>query len=236
MQGYREVQAVVLRTRDQGEADRRVSLLTPSGRIEVKAPGTRRMKSRLGGILQPPTFASVTIYEKGRGRTVTGAEPIESFAGVHDDLRRLAAAQVLLEICDVTSGEEDALSPFLSLVQGLRAVAREDDTGWALLRAELGLLTAYGWGLQLDRCMDCGEDLRPSLHYQVELGGFTCGRCQHMGVSVSGQALHALASAQAGDGPGGDVSAARGLLHLTWAARLERRLESARFAEEVLGT
>lgn len=235
MPEYREVQAIVLSAKDQGEADRRLSLLTPSGRVVARAPGTRKMKSRLGGVLQPPSFVSVTLYERGRQRTVTGAATIESFARVRDDLERLAAAQVLLEICDVGAGEEDAVSPFIALVEGLREIAGGEDPGWSLLRAELRLLAAYGWRLQLDRCADCGEDLRAPLHYAVEMGGFTCARCAQSGVRVSDGVLEALRRGQAGEVSGGDVTAARGILHLTWAARLERRLEGARFAEEVLG-
>lgn len=234
MAGYRELQAVVLSARDQGEADRRLALLTPTGRIVARAPGTRKVKSRLGGVLQPPAFVSLTLYERGTLRTVTGAATIESFAGIRDDLRRLAASQVLLEICDVTAGEEDALSPFLALVAGLRDLAGPGEPGWSLLRAELRLLAAYGWGLQFGRCVTCGRPPRPPLHYAVDLGGVSCGACAPQGLDVSAQAMEALSRAGAGQGPGGDAQGARGILHVTWQARLERRLESARFAEEVI--
>ena len=237
MSGYRETQAVVLRSQDLREADRRLSLLTPEGRCLARVPGARKAKSRLAGLLQPASLVQVTLYERpGAQAVVTGASQIASFRRLHEDLVRVAAAQVLLEICDVQSGEEEALRPFAMLAQALRLLDESSDPASAWLQGELGLLAAYGWGLELSRCVGCGGELRPPLKYQTELGGFTCGHCAAMGGVVAGEAaLSALRAAAAGEPPGPGAAEARAFLHLTWRAHLEAPLRSAAFAESVLG-
>jgi DNA repair protein RecO (recombination protein O) len=236
MSGYREIQAVVLRSQDLREADRRLTLLTPAGRTQARVPGARKAKSRLAGLLQPGSLVQVTLYERtGMQPVVTGASQIAAFRRLHEDLGRMAATQVLLEICDVQSGEEEAMRPFATLVQALRLLDEAEDSAAAWLQGELGLLAAYGWGIELTRCVGCGGELRPPLRYQVEFGGFTCGHCAMGGVAASEEALRALRAASAGTAPGTGAAEARRLLHLTWQAHLEAPLRSAAFAESVFG-
>ena len=238
MSGYRETQAVVLRSQDLREADRRITLLTPAGRALARVPGARKAKSRLAGLLQPASLVQVTLYERpGAQAVVTGAAQIASFRRLHEDLVRVAASQVLLEICDVQSGEEEALRPFTLLVQALRLLDESPDPAAAWLQGELGLLAAYGWGLELSRCVGCGGELRPPLRYQMEIGGFTCGRCSGIGgMTASASALEALRAAAGGASKGEGAAEARALLHLTWRGHLEAPLKSAEFAESLMRT
>ncbi len=236
MAGYREAQAIVLRVQEHAESDRRVTLLTPGGHLTARAPGARKAKSRLGSILQPAAVVEVTLYEKGRTPTITGVSSIEAFRPLQEDLMRLSAAQVLLEICDVTVGEEDAVKPFLTLAQALRRLSEAEDPAAAWLQGELALLGAYGWGLQLDRCASCGGELAPPLKYPVDFGGFACRRCAHAGgVGASERAVEALRAAGRMEAPGEAGTEARALLHLTWQAHLEGALRSVAFAESVFG-
>jgi len=235
--GYRETQAVVLRAQDLREADRRLSLLTPEGRLVARAPGARKAKSRLAGILQPASLVQVTLYERpGAQPVVTGASQIAAFRRLRDDLVAMAASQVLLEICDVQSGEEEAQLPFAMLAQALRLLDGAEDPAQACLQGELALLSAYGWGLDLTRCVGCGGALRAPLRYQVELGGFTCPGCAAMGgITASEDALLALRAAAGGTTAQRGAAEARALLHLTWRAHLEAPLKSADFLESVIG-
>ncbi len=70
----RTFEAIVLKSYDVGEADRFLVLLTRElGRITARAPGARRLKSRIGGSMLPFQHLALTCREQGNQRTVTGA-------------------------------------------------------------------------------------------------------------------------------------------------------------------
>lgn len=69
----RTFEAIVLKSYDVGEADRFLVLLTRElGRITARAPGVRRLKSRMGGSMLPFQHLTLTCREQGNQRTVTG--------------------------------------------------------------------------------------------------------------------------------------------------------------------
>jgi len=70
----RTFEAIVLKSYDVGEADRFLVLLTRElGRITARAPGVRRLKSRMGGSMLPFQHLTLSCREQGNQRTVTGA-------------------------------------------------------------------------------------------------------------------------------------------------------------------
>src|SRR5689334_3506872 len=94
-------EAVVLRHRRLGDADRIVTLLTPHrGKIDAVAKGALRPRSKLGGHLQPLTQVEVLL---AHGRTldiVTQAQMLDGFPQLHGDLDRLSTGMYLLELTD----------------------------------------------------------------------------------------------------------------------------------------
>ena len=59
-----KTEAVVLRARDLGEADRLLILLTPAwGKVRAVVRGARKPKSKLGGHLQPFTHVAIELVQ-----------------------------------------------------------------------------------------------------------------------------------------------------------------------------
>ena len=85
-----KTEAIVLRQRKLGEADRILTLHTPAhGKLDAKAKGVRKTTSRMSGHLQPLNRCMVQL---ARGRTmevIAGCETLESFQRLRDDLDRL---------------------------------------------------------------------------------------------------------------------------------------------------
>ena len=93
--------AIVLRHRRLGEADRIITLLTPGrGKIDVIAKGVLRSKSRMGGHLEPLTLVEAVLAHGRSMDVVTQAQTIDAFPAIHSDLDRLSAAMYLLELAD----------------------------------------------------------------------------------------------------------------------------------------
>ena len=96
-----KTEAIILRQRKLGEADRILTLHTPAhGKLDAKAKGVRKTTSRMSGHLQPLNRCMVQL---ARGRTmevIAGCETLESFQQLRDDLDRLSRALYVAELTD----------------------------------------------------------------------------------------------------------------------------------------
>src|SRR5688500_15988706 len=93
------VTAIVLRRKDSGERDRRLTLLTPElGKVDAIAKGARKGASRLAGSSDPLAMARMTLAKGKVNLFVTQAQPIHSFRGLRTDFERLSLALALVEL------------------------------------------------------------------------------------------------------------------------------------------
>ena len=169
--------AIVLKRRNQGEADRVLTVFTPgSGKRTLIAKGVRKPASRKAGHLEPFTHTSLLL---ARGRTwdlITQAETVYSFQGLREDLDRAAFAYYFAELIDAFTREEDAHPALFDLL--LVALEHLEKTPNLALTArwfELELLRLSGYQPQLFQCAICGTDLKPETNYfSLEHGGVLC--------------------------------------------------------------
>ncbi len=75
MSRTRSLSALILRAYDVGEADRFCVLLSrEEGRITARAPGVRRLTSRMGASLTPFSEVTIQIRESSAGNFIAGAQ------------------------------------------------------------------------------------------------------------------------------------------------------------------
>lgn len=178
MPGLYKDEGVVLKTIKLGEADRIITVFTrANGKVRAVAKGVRKTKSRFGGRLEPFTRVALMLY-RGRGDldTVTSAQIIEAYQGLHVDLDRLRAASALAEVVEkITPDREEAFSTYALLLSGLTALAA--DRGGSVVPAFLvKLLSLSGYHPELTACAGCGNG-RPLGGFSPSLGGAVCERC-----------------------------------------------------------
>ena len=112
-----KTQAIVLRQRKLGEADKIVTLYTAyGGRLDAVAKGVRRTKSRLAGHLEPLTLGSYLLAEGRELDIVTQAETIDPFPGLRNDLDRLGRALYCAELVDRLTSERSESTPIFRLL------------------------------------------------------------------------------------------------------------------------
>ncbi len=120
--------AIVLSRFDLGEADRVLTLITPTGgKLKAIAKGVRRPTSRLGGSLEP--FAELTVA-LARGRTfdvVTQVSVGHAWLRLRDSLESAATAWYLAELADRSLEERHAAEPLYLLLAPRLRVARRGD-------------------------------------------------------------------------------------------------------------
>lgn len=248
--------AVVLRTRNLGEKDRIMTLLSAeAGKFSAVARGARAPRSKLAAVSQPFTLARFLV---ARGRTLdiaTQAEIENAHTHIAGDLLHTAWAAYLCELCDAVP-ERQPDEPLFELLclalEALDQAAERDEADAAGLWFEARFLSLLGYAPTIGRCVACGEKIVVSPHdaqriaFSPVLGGTLCAACQARDpqrLAATAQALRALhqlgraASPLAADFASLTTASRRDLracLHRSLVAHLEVKLRSRKFLDEVL--
>jgi DNA repair protein RecO len=147
------VSVIVLRRRDSGESDRRLTVLTRElGKIDVIAKGARKGGSRLAGSSDPLAVAVMSLAEGKRNLYVTQAQPLSSFRGLRTDFDRLTFALAFVELCAAVLPYEQPVPEAFDLLRSvLQAIEAHEKPVVALVWGELQLMSIAGFLPQFDR-------------------------------------------------------------------------------------
>ncbi len=179
--------AVVLRRRDFSDADRILTVYTPSmGKRLLIAKGIRKTTSRKAGHLELFSHTSLLASHARTWDIITEVVTIESFRRLRDSLEGIGHAAYVCELVDSFTEEEDENQLLWDLLLfALReidaiSIQAEQQRADVLLRwFELRLLSFTGFQPELFRCVDCGQPLEPVTNFLVLAeGGVICPRCQ----------------------------------------------------------
>jgi DNA repair protein RecO (recombination protein O) len=172
-------EAIVLKRRDYGEADRILTVFTPDfGKLTLLAKGVRKTRSRKAGHVELFTDSTMLV---AKGRTwdlVSQAEMIEPFRALHDDLQRTSYAFYIAELLDGFTQERDSHPQiFVLLKETLSRLAASKDEVLPLVARffDLHLLSQMGYQPQLFQCIECHQALEPvTNYYSLVDGGVLC--------------------------------------------------------------
>jgi DNA repair protein RecO (recombination protein O) len=179
--------AVILRRRDFSDADRILTVYTPSmGKRMLIAKGIRKTTSRKAGHLELFAHTSLLASHARTWDIITEVVTIESFRHLRDNLESIGRAAYVCELVDSFTEEEDENQLLWDLLLlTLREIDAsslqvEQQQADVLLRwFELRLLTFTGFQPELFRCIDCSQPLVPVTNFLVLAeGGVLCPRCQ----------------------------------------------------------
>lgn len=182
-----KTEAIVLRQRRLGEADRILTVFTPAhGKLNVTARGVRKITSRMGGHLQPLTRCMMQLAQGHTMDVVAGCQTMEPFAELREDLPALSRALYMAELVDrFVQERSEAYSIYQLLLAALRRLDQARDGEGRSARLDTGvrffemrLLAEAGFRPQLNHCVVCEEAPPPSANFFVPSeGGIACARC-----------------------------------------------------------
>jgi len=175
-------EAIVLRERDYGEADRILELITPVGRITGLARGIRRPTSRKAGHLGLFCWSAVMLAHGRNMQTITQAESIETYEGLRGDLLRFTyacyASELMLAFSRVEEEGDEGGALYDLMRNALRWFSTEDDLRLWMRFYELNILELAGFRPELFRCVSCAQAIVPQPNYlSLDDGGLLCSRC-----------------------------------------------------------
>lgn len=167
--------AIVLRRRDSGETDRRLTVLTAElGKVDVVAKGARKAASRLAGISDPLCVSRLEVAEGKKNRFITQAQPLRSFPGLRTDFDRLNYALALCELnAMVLPWEEPFPEAHELLHYALHQIEGHAKPLVALIWAQVALLNLTGFLPQFAECVLTGQPIRDAQPYvSPSAGGY----------------------------------------------------------------
>ncbi|MFN8446456.1 MAG: DNA repair protein RecO [Caldilineaceae bacterium] len=178
--------ALILRRRDQGDADRILTLYSPEhGKLEVIAKGVRKTTSRKAGHLELFTHVMLLMAQARTWDIVSEVTTVESFRHLRNDLDAIGRASYVCELLDAFAESDDENGPLWELVLMILRTLDQSatpetptDPGLLMRWFELRLLGITGFQPQIFQCVECQEPLQPIVNYlSIEEGGVFCPKC-----------------------------------------------------------
>jgi DNA repair protein RecO (recombination protein O) len=150
----RTLHVLILKRRDSGESDRRLTVLSQeAGVLDVTAKGARKSASILAGSSEPLSACILHIAEGKRNAYITQVQPVTSFPGLRTDYERLSFGLALTELAAaVLPHEQPAGDAFALLVTSLQYLEVHRKPIVALIWAQLKLLEMTGFMPSFAEC------------------------------------------------------------------------------------
>jgi len=176
-------EAIVIRRRDIGEADRLLTLYSPSvGKIRVVARGARKPLSRKTGHVE---LYMRSTFQLARGKgldIVSQVELLDSYRPIREELVKSSYASYLVELLDQFTADSDPDPDKYHLLDAaLKSLAQDVNPRLLSRHYELRLLTLAGFRPRLFHCAGCGEEIKEEDQYfSADSGGLLCPACHHL--------------------------------------------------------
>ncbi len=188
MEISRNAKALVLSRQDYREYDSLVLFYTLEyGRLALVARGTKKLKSKLSGHLEPFSLVDLMIVP-GKGIDyAAGAITTENFSHLKQDLNSLyyagQAVSWLKRLLEDAEPDEEIFSLIFNYFNLLDE--HSSRSSLSQLEGELifsffifKLLAVSGYQPQTSTCLSCQQALRPGNNYfNLKNGGLVCGSC-----------------------------------------------------------
>ncbi len=176
-----KTKAIILRTRKFGEADRIITLFSPNcGKIKAIAKGIRKTKSKFGARLEPFSYVNLLLYKGKNLDIITQVETIDSFQKIREDLKKLSAGSVVLDLLEKVSLESESNYPLfeLSLSFFEKISSSIEGLEFLLMGFEIKSLALLGYQPILTHCSFCQINLnKDKKWFSFSRGGVLCDNC-----------------------------------------------------------
>ena len=180
-------QAIILKREPYRERDSRVIIYTPDkGKLESVVRGTRSIRSKLAGYVEPISLINVMVIRGRRCDYIGSASDKKSYANIKNSLSKVywaGAAAVFLNRMIKPDDTTDAAAIFNLLKDFFDILdddlAGEKDFEFFYNLYLLTLLAGIGLKPELYNCVNCHTKVIPSENYfSPARGGIVCKKCR----------------------------------------------------------
>jgi DNA repair protein RecO (recombination protein O) len=175
-----QTEAIVIKKTKLGEADSILTFFTPHlGKIQGFAKSLRKPGSKMAGHLEILSHSTVS-FARGRNiDTITGAQTIDPFLPLRDDLWLTSCGLYVVELVHQFTAEHQENEALFGLtLETLDRLDHDEDKELVLRFFELNLLECAGYRPQLEECVICHRKLEQTINYfSPAAGGLLCPDC-----------------------------------------------------------
>jgi DNA repair protein RecO (recombination protein O) len=161
-------EAIILKRRDFGEADRLLTILTPQhGKRDVIAKGARKPTSTKTGHVELFTRVDMLVHTGRELGIAVQAEMTAPYLALREDLQRGAYANYIAELLDrfTGEGEDDYTALFRLMDETLERLCTDSDPRLAVRYYEIRLLELVGFRPELNECVISREPVQAEDQY-----------------------------------------------------------------------
>lgn len=178
------VDAINLKSYNLSESDKIVVMYSKEhGLMRGVAKGVKKTKSSLGARMDSLMANKIMLYKGKKMDTICQAETLNSFQKTRQDLDKLVYSSYISEIISIFGVEEDPSSKevyelFYKALDRIANSASKKDVMLAVIKFQLKIMLVAGFGLELDSCLCCREQiLDEDMYFSIQMGGVVCKEC-----------------------------------------------------------
>jgi len=178
-----KTQGIILKRKNFREDDRIFTVFTKDfGKLDLMARGTRKIKSKLAGSLEP-FFLVNLMFAKGRNfDQITASEIIQSFINIRQSSYSLKVAGYLAEMVNQFTklGHRDE-KIFYFLKKNLEYLNKKTfkPSHYFIQALSSQFISLLGFRPELYICTNCHKKITLEKNYfSYKKGGITCPQCQ----------------------------------------------------------
>lgn len=184
--------AINLKSYNLSEADKIMVMYSKEkGLIKGVAKGCKRPKSKLGARMDL-LVANCVMLSKGRNLdTICEARALNTFKNNRQDIDKLLYSSYVSEIVNNFGVEDDPCSGevYDLLYKALEKIANaknKKEVLIAVIKFQLKIMEVSGFGVELDSCLCCREQiLAENMYFSSKMGGVLCEECnEHLGIKT----------------------------------------------------
>jgi len=184
-------EAVILRARPFGEADKWISFFSRRlGRLRGIAPNARRSRRRFGAALEPFSYVRLWFFDREGQELVrlSESELIEAYWDARGEYERTLALNQIAELGELMLPEREASDrAFRLLLMTLEGLKKSDSVWLPLTYFQLWMVRLAGWLPAFDSCFRCHKPFEEGPIYASPVNGrVACKRCRQPGMRLLG--------------------------------------------------
>lgn len=197
--------AIILNRCAFRENDTRITLYSQDlGKLELVARGTKKLKSKLAGHLEPITFSEIMIVPGKQFDYIGTANSSDCFLNIKNDLEKLFLAGRAVKIFNklIKEGEKDSkvfavIFNFLNLLNKKNLQIKNYEFLYNLFVFKL--LSGLGYGLNFLNCEKCRNKITDKSNFNYKKGEIICQKCSanqksENFISISAECVNLLVS------------------------------------------